>query len=159
MKSEKEKLLELFFSEKEENNILAIQLLEGNPKLMREITELDLSGSELEEFPTWIFSLEYLEILKLAYNAIQEIPPQIAKLQKLKKLDLFQNKIKDISPKIGQLKNLEELNLRHNKFRHLPDEIAQLENLEILWLQDISSQEEFRIKKLLPNCEIHIVDQ
>lgn len=100
----------------------------------KNISKLDLSNSNLTDFPKEILSLKNLRKLNLSNNKISIIPREIEKLKNLELLDLSNNKITDFYAKICSLKKLEVLNLNNNKIKTVPKQIINLQRLKILQL-------------------------
>jgi len=105
----------------------------GDEKYDRELTELDLSGKNLN--PTDIGNLPYfynLEVLKLDDNAIPA-SDVFSKLPKLNTLWLDNNGITDISFLMG-CGNLKTITLNHNNIKNVEpfEEMKQLEGIYII---------------------------
>ncbi len=115
----------------------------------KRVVELDLSRSELEEFPKSVLKFKFLEVLNLRSNWIRKVPLRIFKLKKLKILELESNEIYYIPSSICLLESLTKLLLSSNRLRYLPRQIDKLRNLEELSLAGN------RIKKIPESiCEI-----
>ncbi len=118
-------------------------------------TKLDLSSCGIDDIPSIIWELIYLEELNLCGNQIKVLSPSIGNLRNLKKLFLNGNKINElpkgmytltnlknlqiienrlinISPLIKELKNLQELYLSNNRLNSIPIDIAHLKKLRRL---------------------------
>ncbi|MEG4205613.1 leucine-rich repeat domain-containing protein [Microcoleus sp. Pol7_A1] len=103
------------------------------------LTQLDLSGLDLEELPPEIGKCTQLETLVLGKfdeeksewvgNKLTEFPDGVLQLTNLKILDLSTNQITAIPEVIGQLSNLTELSLSRNQITSIPEVIGQLSNL------------------------------
>ncbi|MEG5067514.1 leucine-rich repeat protein [Microcoleus sp. B3-A4] len=110
------------------------------------LTELDLSGLDLEELPPEIGKCTQLETLVLGKldeekrkwvgNKLTEFPDAVLQLTNLKILNLSRNQITAIPEAIGQLSNLTQLYLNSNQITSIPDAIGQLSNLIGLDLSD-----------------------
>jgi len=108
------------------------------------LTQLDLSGLDLEELPPEIGKCTQLETLLLGKwdeekeegvgNKLTEFPDLVLQLTNLKILNLSWNQITAIPEAIGQLSNLTELNLSRNQITSIPEELCQLSNLTQLYL-------------------------
>ncbi|MEG4419184.1 COR domain-containing protein [Microcoleus sp. LAD1_D5] len=108
------------------------------------LTELDLSGLDLEELPPEIGKCTQLETLVLGKrdeekgeflgNKLTEFPDVVLQLTNLKILDLSRNQITVIPEAIAQLSNLTQLDLRNNQITVIPEAITQLSNLTRLGL-------------------------
>jgi Leucine-rich repeat (LRR) protein len=151
-----------------------------NQKYIEEVKNLIKSG-QLENIETafqmgeWmkaegIFDVEqylrsiYLPLINLvnlnSVNKVQgnSIILKISYLFKLLSLDLSNKNLTILPKEIGQLSNLQFLDLSKNKLKTLPMEVSQLSNLKTLHLNSnkFTKQEVINIKKMLPNCKIHI---
>jgi internalin A len=113
------------------------------------LTELDLSGLDLEELPPEIGKCTQLETLvlgekfyeekrELVRNKLTEFPDAVLQLTNLKTLNLSHNQITCIPGAIGQLSNLTLVNLSSNQITQIPDAIGKLSNLT--WLLVSSNQ-------------------
>ncbi len=89
-------------------------------------------------------------------EGISEIPNEIGSLKNLRTLALFGNNISKLPVSIGDLTQLEELYIDANPIHELPETIGALKKLKKLGIANtqISTQEQARIQKLLPNCQI-----
>lgn len=118
---------------------------------------LDLSGQNLTQVPSYVFTVTNLEELIMTNNRLTgALPAEIRQLQNLKKLDVSGNLMTGIPAEIGQLSKLEELNYANNNITGLPNELANLKNLKILNLtgSDFSRQDLEAITKNLPNLKV-----
>lgn len=104
-------------------------------KLSRFQNDLDLSNSNMTEFPMEIFglsNLHYLLNLDLSGNLIKEIPDEISRLKNMENLTLNSNNITSISKKIKLLSKLIYLDLGSNYIRVIPSEFEWPEKLVTL---------------------------
>lgn len=101
---------------------------------LQKLKQLDLSSTNLKEFPKQVLEIGGLESLNLSNNTIETIPDDIAKLKKLKVLKIDNAGIKFIPYTIGQLDSLEELHLYNNFINEIPKEIGLLENLKVIMM-------------------------
>jgi Leucine-rich repeat (LRR) protein len=109
----------------------AIELIDKAFQLRE--TELDLSGYKLEELPSEIGKLIWLEKLNLESARVRSLPKEIRQLQNLKELILLDNDLADLPREIGDLSSLEYLNLSFNqRLRDIPLELEKLGNLNQL---------------------------
>lgn len=104
-------------------------------------TVLDLQNLRLEEFPSEILSLTYLEVLFLDGNRFMSIPNKIQNLKALQVLNLGANNLKKFPSEILKLTNLKELHLYSNELTSIPSEIRDLKQLRGLWLESNSFSE------------------
>jgi internalin A len=112
------------------------------------LTQLDLSGLDLEELPGEIGKCTQLETLVLAKwdeekhellgNQLTKFPDAVLQLTNLKILSLVKNQITSIPEAISQLSNLTQLDLSNNQITSIPEELGQLSNLT--WL-DLSNNQ------------------
>ncbi|WP_445248340.1 leucine-rich repeat domain-containing protein [Microcoleus sp. OTE_8_concoct_300] len=103
------------------------------------LTQLDLSGLDLEELPGEIGKCTQLETLVLGKldeekrgwvgNKLTEFPDAVLQLTNLKILNLCCNQITAIPEAIGQLSNLTHLYLNSNHITSIPEDLGQLSNL------------------------------
>ena len=104
------------------------------------LTELDLSGLDLEELPPEIGKCTQLETLLLGGkfdeekrewvgNKLTEFPDAVLQLTNLKILNLSWNQITSIPEALGQLSNLTKLKLSGNQITSIPEALGQLSNL------------------------------
>ncbi len=90
-------------------------------------------NNQLSVLPESLFKLSDLEYLDLYNNQIQQIPSEIAKLQKLKKLYLFHNHLSFLPEEIGELSLLITLGISDNKLTSLPESIKKMNDLSYLY--------------------------
>ncbi|MEG3934151.1 MULTISPECIES: leucine-rich repeat domain-containing protein [unclassified Microcoleus] len=120
-----------------------------NQAAEEKLTQLDLSGLDLEELPPEIGKCTQLETLRLGEkfyeekrelvrNKLTEFPDAVLQLTNLKILNLSHNQITCIPGAIGQLSNLTLVNLSSNQITQIPDAISKLSNLT--WLLVSSNQ-------------------
>ncbi|EJD73843.1 hypothetical protein LOAG_18764 [Loa loa] len=89
-------------------------------QLLQSLTYLDLSGNQLMNIPSALFSIP-LQILLLTGNRLEYIPREIRQLSNsLRELDASCNKLKSLPADIALLKSLRVLNVRDNQLTHLP---------------------------------------
>ena len=103
------------------------------------LTQLDLSGLDLEELPPEIGKCTQLETLLLGKwdeekeegvgNKLTEFPDVVLQLTNLNILNLSWNQITAIPEAIGQLSNLTQLELSRNQITSIPEDLGQLSNL------------------------------
>lgn len=89
-------------------------------------------------------------------DGISEIPIEIGNLKTLRVLGMYGNNIAQLPASIGDLTQLEELYIDVNPIQKLPETIGALKKLKKLGIAktQINAQEQARIQKLLPNCQI-----
>ena len=112
----------------------------------KKLTQLDLSGLDLEELPPEIGKCTQLEKLVLGKldeekrewvgNKLTEFPDAVLQLTNLKILNLSSNQITAIPEAIRQLSNLKQLDLWNNQITSIPEAIGQLSNLILLYLHN-----------------------
>ncbi|MCP4437745.1 MAG: leucine-rich repeat domain-containing protein [Aureispira sp.] len=120
------------------------------------LKSLDLSFNKLKTFPLNICNCLFLKYLTLSDNRFQQLPTEIGQLQKLKTLRLNKNELIKLPDSIGELSSLRILTLSENLLENIPDTIQNLTNLRQLFLEnnELPLKEKYRIKKLLPKCQI-----
>ncbi|XP_038126637.1 E3 ubiquitin-protein ligase LRSAM1 [Cyprinodon tularosa] len=102
---------------------------------------LDVSGCELAELPSTVFSIckvQQKKVLILHTNELKHLLPKgydIISLSTLKVLDLHENKLSSLPEDIGHLINLQILNVEKNRLKNLPDSIGKLQLLQTLNLK------------------------
>jgi len=122
-------------------------------------TELDLSGWGMEELPTEIGKLVWLEKLNLESAGIIILPKEIGLLTNLRELNLFDNRLESLPTEIGNLISLEHLDFSGNPhFNNLPFEFANLKELRQLDFDDNNfGHFPFAITKLVNLRVLHIM--
>ena len=103
------------------------------------LTQLDLSGLDLEELPPEIGKCTQLETLLLGEKFYEE------------KRELVRNKLTEFPDAVLQLTNLKILNLHGNEITEIPEAIGQLSNLTLLYL---GHNQITKIPKTSSNCPI-----
>jgi len=134
--------------------------------LSTEIKALDLTGTQLDSFPSEILAHSQLEILilngnllelnnfktlpaeitnldnlkylSLSYCQLDRLPAQVEELKNLTWLMVSGNQLTALPVQIGELKNLNTLNLEENQLTILPPQIGELKNLTNLNLSENS---------------------
>jgi internalin A len=128
------------------------------------LTQLDLSGLDLEELPLEIGKCTQLETLVLGKwdekwqrvgNKLTEFPDAVFQLTNLKILNLSFNKITSIPEALRQLSNLTQLNLRINQITSIPEALGQLSNLTHLHLNNNQITSIPEVFKQLPKLTIY----
>lgn len=112
------------------------------------LTDLNLSRTDLTNLPAEIRNLTNLKILNLSENGLEDLPAEIWNLTNLKILDLSGNVLEDFPAEIGNQTNLQKLNLLDNVNINLPEAVSKLQNLEMLDLSDNYVTIEETIKKI-----------
>jgi len=75
-----------------------IDLIEQIKNSIPDLTELNLSNTQLTELPKEIRKFEHLSVLNLSNNKLEKLPTALSKLRSLETLDIRSNNIKDINP-------------------------------------------------------------
>lgn len=96
---------------------------------------LDLSGLDLREVPSAVWSRTDLLELNLSHNRLQVLPPALGRLTQLERLYLNDNRLEELPPELGQLAQLTWLELDGNRLTTLPPELARLRRLTHLKVQ------------------------
>ena len=130
---------------------------------LQNITNLDLSGQNLEEIPKYVFQCKNLRKLVLHNNKIRKISGDIKFLRKLRLLDLSNNNISVINFQILKLPCLRTLNMSYNSIISIPHEVveSQLEQLILIGneLKKVSLNGWSNLKKLnLSNNNVKIIE-
>ncbi len=100
---------------------------------LKKLKSINLYASKISELPAEIGSLKHLECIDIGHN-LTELPNEISQLKNLANLGLCNNKLTQLPNEINQLKNLVHLNLLNNKLAQLPESLAELINLESIHL-------------------------
>ncbi len=111
---------------------------------------LNLSNSNLMEFPNMLFQLDNLTTLDLSNNHISNIPDAISRLINLTQLDLSNNQISTLPPTLSNLVHLERLYLNNNSISELPISLTNLYNLTSL---NLSNNQICALPKDIKNLE------
>lgn len=99
-------------------------------KRLHELKELSLTGvAALDSLPPWLGDLKKLEKMRLSGSRVEDIPSFIFQLPALKKLDLSDNQLQSIHPALPD--NLETLTLRNNRLTSVPESVTRLQYLNI----------------------------
>ncbi|CAI5769235.1 leucine-rich repeat-containing protein 63 [Podarcis lilfordi] len=93
---------------------------------------LNLSFNYLYFFPTEVFYLKHLEVLKLRNNPIKFIPEDICRMKNLKLLVMSFNLLTTLPAGLFSLPNLQGLDVSYNELECIPNEIGKLRNLTYL---------------------------
>ncbi|XP_033001250.1 leucine-rich repeat-containing protein 63 [Lacerta agilis] len=93
---------------------------------------LNLSFNYLYFFPTEVFYLKQLEVLKLRNNPIKFIPDDICRMKNLKLLVMSFNLLTTLPAGLFSLPNLQGLDVSYNELEFIPNEIGKLRNLTFL---------------------------
>ncbi|MED6248939.1 hypothetical protein ATANTOWER_007246 [Ataeniobius toweri] len=102
---------------------------------------LDISGCELAELPSKVFSIckvQQKKVLILHTNELKYLLPKgcdISSLSTLKVLDLHENKLSSLPEDLGNLTKLQILNVEKNHLKALPESIGRLQLLQTLNLK------------------------
>jgi len=130
-----------------QNNSLLDQLIDE--AIQADSTELYLNYLGIKELPKKIFKLTKLTNLTLSGNEIEYLPEEISKLTKLEILDLAGNKLVALPESISQLTQLTHLDLAFNQLSQLPASLSNLTNLAYL---DCSSNQLSKLPDSLAKC-------
>jgi hypothetical protein len=163
LEQEKNGIITLIESWNNENMLLALEILKGQPKLAKlvkahykDMLTCLFAKVDLEDFINFPQKLSnelrvkkvipYFKVLEtvlpmvpiyrlaLAYDNLDAVPWWVYKMPQLIELNLSNNNIKTISPEIGNLYNLEVLNLTSNLLKEIPEEVGSLSKLQKLQL-------------------------
>ncbi|XP_012503797.1 PREDICTED: leucine-rich repeat-containing protein 63 [Propithecus coquereli] len=106
---------------------------------------LNLSFNDLCYFPTEVFCLKNLQVLKLRNNPIKEIPSEIQQLKYLRIFSIAFNWINVLPPGLFRLSHLEDLDISYNEISFIPNEIQKLSTSKCEWCHGPKFGEGFRI--------------
>ncbi|MDH5680803.1 MAG: hypothetical protein OEZ36_04385, partial [Spirochaetota bacterium] len=100
--------------------------------------------------------MDKLSHLSVVSYRMSGLPGSVVRVKNINKLYLWSNGLETLNPEITRLKELRELSLWNNRLRTLPLEIRNLKRLRLLDLRrnKIPIEEQEKIKRLLPQCEI-----
>lgn len=99
----------------------------------KEVVSLDISSTNIEKLPEWIYDLDALEVLNVHDTYITHIDSRIGCLKNLKKLDISGTQIKELPKDIRKLNNLMEfyaydMELTESDFNKIcPDNLVRLD--------------------------------
>ncbi|XP_053312003.1 leucine-rich repeat-containing protein 63 [Spea bombifrons] len=93
---------------------------------------LNLSFNELQYFPTEVYNLENLEVLKLRNNPIKEIPFGIHNLKNLRTCVMSFCLLSSLPAGLFVLPYLQKLDISYNSISSIPNDICNLRVLEFL---------------------------
>ena len=85
---------------------------------------LDLSSTNLDEFPMEILTLKNLKVLFLYNNNIKRLPDEIDKLDQLEFLNAMENELDNLPASIQNIKTLKKLYVAKNNIYH--EDVKQL---------------------------------
>ncbi|MEW2632654.1 hypothetical protein AB0903_13600 [Streptomyces sp. NPDC048389] len=118
------------------SHVATLEELDALLERADDVTELDLSGRRLRNFPEQLFAFPRLRVLSLADNAdLGRLAPRIGELTALEELDVSGTALTELPESIGTLRNLRVLDISGNDFTvstGLPDSLADLGRLEVL---------------------------
>ena len=98
----------------------------------RDVTQLDLSGRKLREFPPQLLRFGKLAALSLRDNEIGDLPEALSELRALRELDVSDCGLTALPGTIGALASLETLDIGKNPLRALPESLGDLASLRTL---------------------------
>uniref|UniRef100_H0XDX1 Leucine rich repeat containing 63 n=1 Tax=Otolemur garnettii TaxID=30611 RepID=H0XDX1_OTOGA len=93
---------------------------------------LNLSFNDIRYFPTEVFCLKNLQVLKLRNNPIKTIPSEVQQLKYLRIFEMSFNLVSVLPPGLFSLSYLEELDVSYNEITVIPNQIQKLRSLERL---------------------------
>lgn len=136
--------------------IISHNQLQSLPNLSHVSVEiLDVSNNKFTTLPVGRIEHNPLEEFNASNNSISRIPKEYYN-SRLNKLDLSNNKIISIDESICDAISLKYLDLSNNRLHNLPMSVGELTELYYLNISgnQIPQSVIFKLKKLLPNCEI-----
>jgi Leucine-rich repeat (LRR) protein len=96
------------------------------------LSQKNLEGKALSEFPPALLKMTQLTSLNLANNFIERIPDGISKLVDLTDLNVSSNRLLSLPPSLGFLANLRNLQLKSNAFQTPPPEVLSKKFVPVL---------------------------
>jgi len=90
----------------------------------------------LQELPSELESVQYLQALDLNENEIKSVSPVLLRLQWLRSLRLSNNMLKSLPDGLLSLEDIKELYLNNNLFSTMPAGLSKLKQLEVLNLRN-----------------------
>lgn len=100
---------------------------------------------------------------KANYHSINTIEDALKYPDEARKLQFCNQKLNEVSPKVGELTKTEHLDFSENNLTTLPNEISKLSHSSLRELvlvdNNFSSEEQAKIRKLLPYAKIAFVPQ
>ncbi|XP_028657103.1 uncharacterized protein LOC114651364 [Erpetoichthys calabaricus] len=100
--------------------------------LAQTLIYLNLSFNDLNCFPTEVYNIRYLEVLKLRDNPIKDIPAGISKLSRLRTFIISFCLLQALPSELFLLSYLSFLDVSYNMISILPNNIRNLRFLEFL---------------------------
>ncbi|KAG2457254.1 LRCH1 protein, partial [Polypterus senegalus] len=100
--------------------------------LAQTLIYLNLSFNDLNCFPTEVYNIRYLEVLKLRDNPIKDIPAGISKLSRLRTFIISFCLLETLPSELFLLSYLSFLDVSYNMISILPHNISNLRFLEFL---------------------------
>lgn len=122
---------------------------------LKKLEYLDLHLNNLTELPEALSNLESLKVLDVTNNSFRN-PSNLSLPPNLELLNFTNCDLTEFPAGILKLVRLSELYISDNAIDSIPGAISDLESLEVLRISGnpLSSEDEKRLKKLLPNCNI-----
>ena len=119
-------------------NKIGLQIVGSQLPNLKNLKELYIENTQLQDLPDEIYEISSLEKLILHGNYIRKISPQISNLIHLKSLDLSLNRLTSL-PELSNLHMLEHLDISANQIQHIPN-ISALGKLTHLIAFDIQAK-------------------
>ncbi len=120
------------------------------------LKELDLSDTDMTEFPIALLSMHGLKVLQLDDSPVKSLPNDISHMTDLEELHMQNTGLESIPSSISWLTNLKLLNISHNKLESLPDTICSLDldelNVSHNSLYDLPAEIGSHVGVLLVQC-------
>lgn len=108
--------------------------IERFPSQLTELSKLrvlQLGGNRLRHLPNSIKCLAWLQVLYVGGNQLTEIPADLGQLLELTSLVLCDNLLQSLPPTLKNLYKLRSLSLHNNQLSTLPTEIVGLDLVEL----------------------------
>nr|GME00861.1 putative disease resistance protein RGA3 [Ipomoea batatas] len=124
--------LRSFFAEHLSPEQLSLDLFKG----LKSVRVLRLYDCKLQKLPKEIGDLLHLRYINLSGSEVEELPDSICSLDNLQTLDLKKCECLSRLPEgIGNLRHLRYIDVSWSKVEELPDSICSLNNLQTLYLK------------------------
>ncbi|AZQ61906.1 T9SS type A sorting domain-containing protein [Flammeovirga pectinis] len=149
-----------FYTENNANTLTwdltqSINTWEGISINFSRVTAINIENQNIENIPSDIGQLEYLDSLLLKDNNINTIPSDIGRNTRISTIDFSNNEISSLPNEVNQLINLKKVALQNNTIEALPNGIQNWTNIDTLIIND--NKLSFEDITLTPNTIDHYI--